>query len=145
MAVALGLPAVMGAAGLMAGIESGDMVVVDGRRGRVIVNPSATTLEEFGTLREELRRAQRQLARLRRLPAVTRDGIEIKLNANVELPRELDYLRFSNVIQHTVNPIQITDASGKLVDVNPAFEKASGYAKDELIGRKPRILSSGTH
>jgi phosphotransferase system enzyme I (PtsI) len=93
MARALGLPAVMGAAGLIAGIESGDMVVVDGRRGRIVVNPSPTTLEEFGRLREALRRSQRQLARLRRLPAVTRDGIEIKLNANVELPRELDFLR----------------------------------------------------
>ena len=59
--------------------------------------------------------------------------------------RELDYLRFSNVIQHTVNPIQITDASGKMVYVNPAFEKASGYSKGELIGKNPRILSSGTH
>lgn len=59
--------------------------------------------------------------------------------------RELDYLRFSNVIQHTVNPIQITDANGKMVYVNPAFEKASGYAKEELIGRNPRILNSGRH
>lgn len=59
--------------------------------------------------------------------------------------RELDYLRFSNVIQHTVNPIQITDASGKMVYVNPAFEKASGYSKEELIGKNPRILNSGTH
>lgn len=59
--------------------------------------------------------------------------------------RELDYLRFSNVIQHTVNPIQITDASGKMVYVNPAFEKASGYSKEELIGKNPRILNSGRH
>ena len=59
--------------------------------------------------------------------------------------RELDYLRFSNVIQHTVNPIQITDVSGKMVFVNPAFETASGYSKEELIGRNPRILNSGRH
>ena len=59
--------------------------------------------------------------------------------------RELDYLRYSNVIQHTVNPIQITDASGKMIYVNPAFETASGYSKEELIGRNPRILNSGRH
>ena len=58
---------------------------------------------------------------------------------------ELDYLRFSNVIQHTINPIQITDASGRMVYVNPAFETASGYSKEELIGNNPRILSSGKH
>ena len=59
--------------------------------------------------------------------------------------RELDHLRFSNVIQHTVNPIQITDAGGKMVYVNPAFETASGYTKEELLGRNPRILNSGRH
>jgi len=58
---------------------------------------------------------------------------------------ELDYLRFSNVIQHTINPIQITDASGRMVYVNPAFETASGYSNEELIGKNPRILSSGKH
>lgn len=59
--------------------------------------------------------------------------------------KELDLLRFSNVIQHTVNPIQITDASGKMIYVNPAFERASGYSHDELIGKNPRILNSGRH
>jgi PAS domain S-box-containing protein len=59
--------------------------------------------------------------------------------------KELDYLRYSNVIQHTVNPIQITDANGKMIYVNPAFEKASGFTKEELIGRNPRGLNSGRH
>jgi PAS domain S-box-containing protein len=58
---------------------------------------------------------------------------------------ELDYLRFSNVIQHTINPIQITDASGRMVYVNPAFETASGFTQEELIGKNPRILNSGKH
>ncbi len=93
MARALNLPAVLGTPGLMTGITTGDMIVVDGRRGRVIVNPSPATLEEYGRLREAIRRTQRQLQRLRRLPSVTRDGVEIQLNANVELPRELEMVR----------------------------------------------------
>jgi phosphotransferase system enzyme I (PtsI) len=93
MARALGLPAVLGTPGLLQGIKTGDMVIVDGRRGRVIVNPGHSTLDEYTNLRETLRRAQRQLARLRRLPAVTRDGVQIALNANVELPRELELVR----------------------------------------------------
>ncbi len=59
--------------------------------------------------------------------------------------KELDYLRYSNVMQHTVNPIQITDASGKMIYVNPAFERASGFSNEELIGRNPRILNSGRY
>lgn len=59
--------------------------------------------------------------------------------------KDLDLLRFSNVIQHTINPIQITDASGRMVYVNPAFERASGITREELIGQNPRVLSSGKH
>ncbi|MGE5314398.1 MAG: PAS domain S-box protein [Acidobacteriota bacterium] len=58
---------------------------------------------------------------------------------------ELDLLRFSEVTLHTVNPIQITDANGKIIYVNPAYERISGYRKDELIGRNPNLLKSGLH
>ncbi len=59
--------------------------------------------------------------------------------------RDLDFLRFSNVIEHTINPIQITDAKGLMVYVNPAFEKITGYTEQELIGRNPSILNSGKY
>ena len=58
---------------------------------------------------------------------------------------ELDLLRFSGVTLHTVNPIQITDANGKIIFVNPAYERVSGYSKEELIGRNPNLLKSGMH
>jgi len=56
--------------------------------------------------------------------------------------KELDLLRFSNVVHYTVNPIQITDARGRMIYVNPAFEKATGYSKEELIGANPNMISS---
>ncbi len=58
---------------------------------------------------------------------------------------ELDLLRFSEVTLHTVNPIQITDANGKIIYVNPAYERISGYSKEELLGRNPNLLKSGMH
>ncbi len=57
--------------------------------------------------------------------------------------KELDLLRFSEVIHHTVNPIEITDAKGKIIYVNPAFEHVTGYTKEEIIGSNPNLLSSG--
>ncbi len=54
----------------------------------------------------------------------------------------LELLRFSNAINKAKNPIQITDENGLMVYVNPAFELSSGYMKDELIGKNPKILSS---
>jgi len=59
--------------------------------------------------------------------------------------KELDLLRFSNVVHYTVNPIQITDAKGRMVYVNPAFERTTGYTRDELIGQNPNIISSGKY
>jgi len=59
--------------------------------------------------------------------------------------KELDLLRFSNVAHYTVNPIEITDANGKIIYINPAFETASGYSKQEVLGKNPNVFSSGKH
>jgi phosphotransferase system enzyme I (PtsI) len=90
MARALNLPAVLGVAGLLTGAEPGDPVLIDGGAGLVILNPSPATIERYTEQREALERERRGLQRLRRLPAVTRDSVEIMLQANLELPRELD-------------------------------------------------------
>ena len=90
MARALQLPAVLGVAGLLTEIKSGDAVVIDGGEGTVIVNPRRETIARYEARQETLEREGRQLARLKRLPAVTRDGVEITLQANLELARELD-------------------------------------------------------
>jgi phosphotransferase system enzyme I (PtsI) len=89
MARALGIPAVLGAPGLIEGARSGDRVIVDGGSGWVIVNPSAETLADYERRRDEHLKETHRLARLRNLPAVTRDGVELVLQANVELPIEM--------------------------------------------------------
>jgi PAS domain S-box-containing protein len=66
-------------------------------------------------------------------------------NISLQKKKELQFLQFSEVIHRTINPIEITDAKGKIVYVNPAFEKASGYTQEELIGKNPNTLSSGKH
>lgn len=93
VARALGLPAVLGIAGLLDHAESGTIAIVDGDLGRVIFDPLPATLAAFERRREERQRDVRRLLRLRGLPAATRDGTEIRLEANVELPLELDAVR----------------------------------------------------
>ena len=90
MARALGLPAVVGVAGLLTPAGRRESVIVDGSAGIVVVNPGAATIARYRERQDALRRERRQLDKLRRLPAVTRDGVEIGLQANLELPRELD-------------------------------------------------------
>jgi phosphotransferase system enzyme I (PtsI) len=90
MARALGLPAVVGVAGLLTQPARRETVIVDGSAGIVVINPAATTIARYRERQDDHRRQRRQLDKLRRFPAVTRDGVEIALEANLELPRELD-------------------------------------------------------
>jgi phosphotransferase system enzyme I (PtsI) len=91
VARALGLPAVLAVPGLIKHARADNTVVVDGTEGTVIVDPCAATIAEYQARRDAFERERRYLARLRRLPAVTRDGVEITLEANLELPVELPH------------------------------------------------------
>ena len=86
---ALGVPAVLGAAGLAQAVRPGDVVVVDGGEGSVVVNPGAGTLAAARRAVTAFAREQQKLARLRRLPAETADGEAVELQANLEIPAEL--------------------------------------------------------
>lgn len=54
-------------------------------------------------------------------------------------------LRVAATAFETHEAIMITDADANIVRVNRAFEKTTGYSADEVIGKNPRILSSGRH
>ena len=86
---ALGVPSVLGAPGLLAGLRGGDTVVIDGVSGTVIVNPTTASLSAARRTVEAFARERQRLSRLRRLPAVTLDGETVELQANLELPVEL--------------------------------------------------------
>lgn len=60
-----------------------------------------------------------------------------------EKRKEVELTRFFNVAENSVNPIEITDLNGKIIYVNRAFEIASGYSKEELLGKNPRVFGSG--
>ncbi len=86
---ALGMPAVLGVAGLSQNARPGDTVVVDGAAGTVTVNPLPPTLAAARRGVTAFARERQKLARLRRLPAMTEDGEAVELQANMEIPAEL--------------------------------------------------------
>ena len=90
MARSLNIPAVLGVTKILSKIKHGDTVIVDGDGGRVIVNPDLNTLEEIKRKSEARRRLNRQLTRLRSLPAVTQDGVLVGMQANIELARDVE-------------------------------------------------------
>ncbi len=53
--------------------------------------------------------------------------------------------RLIRAIEQSLEIIIITDADGTIVYVNPAFTRATGYSREEALGKNPRILQSGQH
>ncbi len=90
MARALGLPAAAGVAGLVQGINAGDLVIVDGNQGEVIVRPKDATLQHYKQELVKQQREAKKLKSLKNVPAITTDGTTIALYANLELPREVE-------------------------------------------------------
>ncbi len=86
---ALGLPAVLGVPGLTEAARPGGIAVVDGAAGTITLNPTAATLAAARRGVQSYAREKQRLAKLRRLPAVTTDGEQVELQANLELPAEL--------------------------------------------------------
>jgi phosphotransferase system enzyme I (PtsI) len=84
VARALELPYVIGVKQLSTRIISGSLVIVDGLRGDVIVDPSPETQVRYRNRIAALRQRDAQLLLEKDLPAVTTDGVRITLNANVE-------------------------------------------------------------
>lgn len=90
MARALGLPAVSGITELMKGIESGDQIVIDGREGKIIIRPDKETLQHYRQEAAKKQRENKKLKALKDVPPVTTDGVFVTLQANLELPRDVD-------------------------------------------------------
>jgi len=91
VAEALEIPAVVGTGPFLTEVSGGDMVIIDGDKGWVILQPDDETLERYRQEAEELRILATQLEPLRDLPAETRDGVRIHLLGNIEFPYEVDH------------------------------------------------------
>ncbi|MFW6170354.1 MAG: phosphoenolpyruvate--protein phosphotransferase [Planctomycetota bacterium] len=89
LAKGLELPAVVGTGPLLADVANGDLVIVDGDRGAVLIAPEEQTVAKY---HEQIARRSSQiaeLASLRDLPCETIDGHGFQLLANIEFPHEI--------------------------------------------------------
>ncbi len=92
LARALGIPAVVGLDGATFSIKTGDHLVIDGSTGSAVVNPDNTVFREHLARKQYYDYCDRELAKLKDLPAETLDGHLITLKGNLEFVEEVDSL-----------------------------------------------------
>lgn len=83
-----GIPSVVGLGGGVWQVPPGALVALDAGRGRLVVEPAPSVLEELRGERERDRLEDRRLRLTRGLPPVTRDGVAVALRANLEFPED---------------------------------------------------------
>ncbi len=89
LARAFEMPAVVGLESISTDVSGGETVIIDGNRGIVILRPDERTLARYRKLQQEFKTFEQALIREKDLPATTRDGREIRVHANIELPNEV--------------------------------------------------------
>jgi phosphotransferase system enzyme I (PtsI) len=91
MAGALEIPAVVGLGEFVSDVSGGDIVIVDGNRGLLILDPDEDTLARYESARKTYRTLETRLEELRDQPAVTRDGVRVQILGNIEFPQEANH------------------------------------------------------
>ncbi|MBQ2657460.1 MAG: phosphoenolpyruvate--protein phosphotransferase [Erysipelotrichaceae bacterium] len=90
MAVSLGIPAVVGCTGIMAGCKHGDRIILDAKEGTVIVNPTDEELKEYTERRDAFLKEKEALQILKDKPSITLDGHQVELVSNIGSPKDMD-------------------------------------------------------
>jgi phosphoenolpyruvate-protein phosphotransferase (PTS system enzyme I) len=88
VARSLGIPAIVGLHHARQTVAEGELLIVDGVRGVLIVNPDPLVLAEYRRRQAELKAERQRLKRLKKTPAATLDGTPVELFANIELPQD---------------------------------------------------------
>jgi phosphotransferase system enzyme I (PtsI) len=91
VAEGLEIPAIVGTGSFLTDVSGGDVVIVDGDHGLVILQPDEETLAHYRYEDEQNRSRAVRLETLRDLPAETVDGARIELFANIEFPDEVQH------------------------------------------------------
>ncbi|MFH1715582.1 MAG: phosphoenolpyruvate--protein phosphotransferase [Elusimicrobiota bacterium] len=100
LARSLEIPAVIGLHDITQKIHTGDTIIIDGYEGIVIINPTKQVMENYEREKKKFEANDKELEKLRDLPATTTDNRTINLVANIEIPGEV-----KSVLSHGGNGI----------------------------------------
>jgi phosphotransferase system enzyme I (PtsI) len=95
MAKSIEIPAVVGLETATLKVRTGDILIVDGTNGKVLINPDSSTIENYQKEESAFRNIIQRFVLLKNQPAVTSDGKRVRIAANIELPDEIP-----SIIEH---------------------------------------------
>ena len=85
----LGIPAVVGLEVATSLINGGDLLIIDGETGEVVINPTEEASQSFLERKRRTKSFEREILKYATLPAETRDGVRVRLQANIEMVEEI--------------------------------------------------------
>ncbi len=89
----LGIPAVVGLEVATSLINGGDLLIMDGDTGEVVINPTEKVSRSFLERKRRIKSIEREVLKYATLPAETRDGVRVRLHANIEMVDEISSAR----------------------------------------------------
>lgn len=87
LAQSMEIPAVVGLSDVTRQIKNGDIVIIDGDRGLVLINPGPDALDKYQKVKRKEKADEKNFERVRDLPSITRDGRKVQIMLNLD-PRE---------------------------------------------------------
>ena len=84
------IPAVVGVRDIFASIKKGEEIIIDGAEGNIFINPDENIRNHWLENQKEYKDALEKLNRLKGTKSITKDGIEVKVNANIGMPEDVE-------------------------------------------------------
>jgi phosphotransferase system enzyme I (PtsI) len=84
----MGIPAVVALGDMTSAVTAESLVIIDGNRGVVIIDPDEDTLRQYRNYAQQISLFVHQLDELKDKPAQTKDGVKVQLLGNIEFPEE---------------------------------------------------------
>ncbi len=89
MARSLEIPAVVGTKSVLSSVQSGELVIVDGIEGDVIIHPTEEVIAEYTAKQQAYAKQMEEWKQLRTEPTVSKDGVHVELAANIGTPNDV--------------------------------------------------------
>ncbi|HCM1915901.1 TPA: phosphoenolpyruvate-protein phosphotransferase PtsI [Salmonella enterica subsp. salamae serovar 28:r:e,n,z15] len=90
MARSLELPAIVGTGSVTSQVKNGDYLILDAVNNQVYVNPTNDVIEQLRAVQEQVASEKAELAKLKDLPAITLDGHQVEVCANIGTVRDVE-------------------------------------------------------